>query len=131
MLHQAGRPTQRSAPLSLPADYYTAIVEGMEQCVLTGSARYISQPRLRIPGLRIAGKTGTAQRSGNLTVGWFICFAPVEDPQIAIAVAVEGDTPGEDAGGGLIAAPVAHAILKKWWEKKTAPPAPRQAATGP
>ncbi len=117
MLHQAGRSTQRSAPLDLPADYYSALVEGMEQCVLTGTARYISQPRMRIPGLRIAGKTGTAQRSGNLTVGWFICFAPIEDPQIAIAVAIEGDTPGEDAGGGLIAAPVAHAILKKWWEK--------------
>ncbi len=130
MLHQAGRMPQQAAPIGLPPAYYAALVRGMEQCVLTGSARYISQPRLRIPNLSIAGKTGTAQVSGNLTVGWFICFAPVEDPQIAIAVAIEGDTPGEDAGGGLVASPVAHAILKTWWEKRAAPPLPRQAATG-
>ena len=43
----------------------------------------------------------------------------MEDPQIAIAIAIEGDTPGEETGGGLYAAPVAHAILKTWTEKKT------------
>ncbi len=128
MLHDPNRPVQRSAPIGLPASDLAAIVHGMEQCVLTGSARTISLPRIRIPDLRIAGKTGTAQLPGSLTVGWFICFAPVENPQIAIAVAVEGDTPGEDAGGGAIASPVAHAILKKWWEKKSRPPAPRVTA---
>lgn len=130
MLHQPGRIPQQSAPIDLPPGYHAALVQGMEQCVLTGSARTLSLPVMRIPNLRIAGKTGTAQIPGNLTIGWFICFAPIEDPQIAIAVAVEADTPGEDAGGGRIAAPVAQAILKKWWEKKTAPPLPRQAANG-
>lgn len=123
MLHDPNRALQRSAPIGLPASSLAAIVRGMEQCVLTGSARSINLPRIRIPDLRIAGKTGTAQVTGNLTVGWFICFAPIENPQIAVAVAVEGDTPGEDAGGGAIAAPVAHAILKKWWEKKSQPSA--------
>lgn len=130
MLHDPNRPPQKSSTIGLPRSDLAAITHGMEQCVLTGSARTISLPRIRIPDLRIAGKTGTAQMPGNLTVGWFICFAPIENPQIAIAVAVEGDTPGEDAGGGAIAAPVAHAILKKWWEKKKQPARPAVTGTG-
>jgi penicillin-binding protein 2 len=34
---------------------------------------------------------------------------------------IEGDTPGEETGGGRYAVPVAHAILKTWWEKKNRP----------
>ena len=41
----------------------------------------------------------------------------------ADAVAIEGDTPGEETGGGLYAAPVAHAIFKTWVEQKNRPPA--------
>ena len=76
---------------------------------------------MRIPGLRIAGKTGTAQKqtpAGIINFAWFICFSPVENPQIAIAVMVEGDTPCEETGGGRYAVPVAQAILKTWWQKQ-------------
>jgi penicillin-binding protein 2 len=82
---------------------------------------------MRIPGLGIAGKTGTAQKrteKGTLNFAWFICFAPVERPEIAIAVMIEGDTPGEETGGGRYAVPVAQAVLKTWWEKKHRPAAP-------
>lgn len=87
---------------------------------------------LRVPGVRIAGKTGTAQikrPQGELDEAWFICFAPIEDPEIAVAVAVEGDVPGETFAGGRYAVPVASAILKKYFEKRrggagvNAPPA--------
>ena len=80
---------------------------------------------LKIPNLRIAGKTGTAQvrtPKGTLNLAWFVCFAPVERPEIAIAVMVEGDTTDETYAGGRYAAPVAQAILKKWKEKKDRPP---------
>jgi penicillin-binding protein 2 len=79
----------------------------------------------KIPGLRIGGKTGTSQKQGEkgmINFAWFIGFAPVENPQIAIAIAIEGDTPGEETGGGLYAAPVAHAIFKTWNENRNRPP---------
>ncbi|MBL9207322.1 MAG: peptidoglycan glycosyltransferase [Opitutaceae bacterium] len=127
LLHQPDRPRQSSAPLGLTPEQHQAILLGMEQCVISphGTARILNTPALRIPDLRIAGKTGTAQVAtpkGTINLAWFICFAPVERPEIAIAVMIEGDTPGEELAGGRYAGPVAHAILKKWWEKKKAAP---------
>ena len=62
--------------------------------------------------LTVAGKTGTAEYSENGTIhnhAWFICFAPAENPQIAISVLVE------DAGlGNESAVPIAKKILKEW-----------------
>lgn len=131
LLHVPNRPPQRTAPLGLSPENYAAILRGMEECTLTGTARVLNTPALKIPGLRIAGKTGTAQQrspEGTINFAWFICFAPVERPQIAIAVAMEGDTPGEEAGGGTYAAPVARAILKSWWEKQQRPKPPQVVA---
>jgi penicillin-binding protein 2 len=99
---------------------FTAIVDGMERCTINGTGKIFATPTYRIPGLQIAGKTGTAQttRDGNkINIAWFVCFAPVENPQIALAVAIEGDTPGEQFAGGHYAAPVAQAVLKAWFEK--------------
>jgi penicillin-binding protein 2 len=102
------------------------MVKGLEGTITYGSGRIPFQlPKLKIPDLRIAGKTGTAQvrtPKGTLNLAWFVCFAPVEKPEIAIAVMVEGDTPDETYAGGMYAGPVAHAILKKWKEKKDRPP---------
>ena len=39
-------------------------------------------------------------------------------PRIAIAIAIEGDTPGEETGGGRYASPVAHAIFQTWLESR-------------
>ncbi len=125
LLHQAGRPPQRSEPIGLPAEQYQALIEGMERVITAGTARKFCA----VPGLRIAGKTGTAQREnwkdgkrqGMLEIAWFVGFAPVEHPEIAIAVMVEGDTPDESYAGGAYAAPVARAIFQKWLEKKNQP----------
>lgn len=125
LLHQADRPPQRSDAIGLTATGFETLLIGMERVTSpTGTARILVSPFLRIPDLRIAGKTGTAQKrvegGKNVNFAWFICFAPVERPEIAIAVMIEGDTPGEETGGGRYAGPVAQAILKKWWEKKQA-----------
>jgi penicillin-binding protein 2 len=81
----------------------------------------------------MGAKTGTAQKhseKGTINFAWFIGFAPIDNPQIAIAVAIEGDTPGEETGGGLYAAPVAHAIFKTWMEKQNlSVPPPRRLKT--
>jgi penicillin-binding protein 2 len=126
ILHDPNRPRQRTESIGLTAAQREMLLSAMEQVTLTGTARILSQDRLlpKIPGLRIGAKTGTAQArsdKGVINFAWFIGFAPVEDPKIAIAIAIEGDTPGEETGGGLYAAPVAHAILKTWTEKKNHP----------
>ena len=66
----------------------------------------------KIPGIEVAGKTGTAQTGNNTIHAWFACFAPATDPQIAVAVLVENQPEGNDAQGGTIAAPIAKAILQ-------------------
>jgi penicillin-binding protein A len=69
----------------------------------TGTAAALS-------GIRVAGKTGTAEVGANreFTQPWFICFAPVEDPRMAVAVTVER-TSGQ---GGTVAAPIAKSVLE-------------------
>lgn len=127
LVHDPKRARQNTEPLGLTPPQYAAMIKGMEGTVTYGSGRVPFQlPKLKIPDLRIAGKTGTAQvrtPKGTLNLAWFVCFAPVEKPEIAIAVMVEGDTPDETYAGGMYAGPVAHAILKKWKEKKDRPPA--------
>ncbi len=68
----------------------------------------------QMPGIEVAGKTGTAQTvKGANPHAWFICFAPADDPKLAVAVIVEnGGTFGSEATGGAVAAPIAKAILE-------------------
>lgn len=65
--------------------------------------------RVQIPGLDIAGKSGTAQGPRSDDDAWFVAFAPYENPQIAVAVVLEGG-----GGGGSNAAPVARAVIEAW-----------------
>jgi len=63
----------------------------------------------RIPSITVAGKTGTAQNPHGLEHSWFCCFAPVEDPKIAVAIIAE------NAGhGSAHAAPIAREIVKAY-----------------
>lgn len=69
----------------------------------------------QIPGVRVAGKTGTAQtgREGEAPHAWFTGFAPADDPQVAVAVIVEhGGDVGSEATGGRVAAPIARAVMQ-------------------
>jgi peptidoglycan glycosyltransferase len=63
-----------------------------------------------LEGIRVAGKTGTAETGANreFTQAWFICFAPVEDPRLAVAVTIP-DAAGQ---GGTVAAPIAKSVLE-------------------
>ena len=68
----------------------------------------------QIPGVQVAGKTGTAQHAeGAAPHAWFIGFAPANDPQVAIAVLVEdGGSAGSEATGGRVAAPIARDVMR-------------------
>jgi peptidoglycan glycosyltransferase len=65
-----------------------------------------------LAGVRVAGKTGTAEVGVNreFTQPWFICFAPVENPQMAVAVTLERQPAGSQ--GGTVAAPIARSVLE-------------------
>ncbi|MBV8951674.1 MAG: penicillin-binding protein 2, partial [Actinobacteria bacterium] len=69
----------------------------------------------QIPGVPVAGKTGTAQVSGQQAPNaWFIAFAPSDAPRFAVAVMVEhGGNQGSDATGGKVSAPIARLVLQK------------------
>ena len=60
----------------------------------------------------MCGKTGTAQTGNGADHSWFVCFAPEENPQIAVAVVVENGGFGAEA-----ALPAAKAILEKARER--------------
>ncbi|GAB4086814.1 penicillin-binding transpeptidase domain-containing protein [Myceligenerans cantabricum] len=68
----------------------------------------------QIPGVSVAGKTGTAENGGNRQPTlWFTGFAPADDPEIAIAVVLEnGGSSTEDTASGTLAAPIAKRILE-------------------
>lgn len=66
----------------------------------------------QLPGVEVAGKTGTAQTDGAPTVS-FVSFAPADAPEVAVAVVVEdGGNAGSGATGGAVAAPVARAVME-------------------
>jgi penicillin-binding protein A len=71
----------------------------------TGTAAALS-------GIAVAGKTGTAEVGTNREFAqpWFIAFAPVDEPRIAIAVTIERQPPG--SAGGTVAAPIAANVLE-------------------
>jgi penicillin-binding protein A len=83
------------------ADQIAAMMEG----VVSGGTGTAAQ----IPGVRVAGKTGTAEtgRQGRNTT-WFIAFAPVDNPRVAVAVVLQN----QSGTGGSTAAPIAKEIMQ-------------------
>jgi peptidoglycan glycosyltransferase len=62
-----------------------------------------------IPGIAVAGKTGTAETGNSgINTTWFICFAPAENPKVAVAVTLENQT----GFGGTTAAPIAKLLMQ-------------------
>ena len=77
----------------------------MMQSVVTGGTGTSEQ----IPGIPVAGKTGTAETGVNKKYDtWFIAFAPANAPKVAVAVALENQT----GFGATTAGPIAKAIVE-------------------
>ena len=68
----------------------------------------------QIPGIKVAGKTGTAQSSPERPpYAWFVSFAPADDPKVAVAVLVEDAGVARDAiSGSGLAAPIAKRVMQ-------------------
>ncbi|MFA6467788.1 MAG: penicillin-binding protein 2 [Bacteroidota bacterium] len=92
--------------LELTDKSWELVREGMRRVVMeaggTGRAAYV-------PGIEVAGKTGTAQNPHGKSHAWFMGFAPFDDPKIAICVMVE------NVGyGGAFAAPLAGLCMEEY-----------------
>ena len=81
----------------------------MQQVVEIGTGSAV-----RTDAYTVAGKTGSAEfETGKETHSWFIGFAPVEKPEIAVCVLAE-----EAGSGGKVAAPIARAVMDTYFAKK-------------
>jgi peptidoglycan glycosyltransferase len=66
----------------------------------------------QIPGVRVAGKTGTAQTGNdNPAVAWFVALAPAQSPEVAVAVVIE-DAGAPEVSGNQLAAPIARSVIE-------------------
>jgi len=90
--------------ISQATDLFTAneVKNMMVEVVQRGTGK-----NARINGVKVAGKTGTAQNPSDKDHAWFIGFAPADNPKIAIAVILEQ----EGSSGGTAAAPIGRKII--------------------
>lgn len=98
---QLARPTQ-SGLVATP-EVWDAVHRGLERVVDTGTGT-----AARVPGLRVAGKTGTAQNPHGKDHALFVCYAPAEAPTLVLAFVIENS-----GHGGSVAAPMAGQILRE------------------
>lgn len=110
----------QKAELALDDQAWAAIKKALWGVVQDGGG---TAHKIRLPGIDIAGKTGTAQVVSYDKFGrkarskktedhaWFVAYAPAEKPEIAVSVLVE-----HGGHGGAAAAPVAQAVIKKYFE---------------
>jgi len=123
--------TVSDANLAIVREGLTAVVE------LPGG----TGSRARVPGVRVAGKTGTVQvvsldrlrglKEREIPVrfrdhAWFAAFAPADAPEIAVAVFVEHGLHGASA-----AAPIAQRVMAKYFQKRGMSPLPTPAPEKP
>ncbi len=97
-----------------PANW-DALHLAMKKVVEAGTAGAV-----RIPGVSVAGKTGTAQNPHGDDHALFVCYAPAEAPTIAMAIVAENS-----GHGGSVSAPIAAHVLKKLFLRDSTATAPR------
>jgi penicillin-binding protein 2 len=88
----------------IPKAYFDIIKEGMHDVTVFGTAAFI-----KVPGHEFCAKTGTAQNPHGKNHSLFVCFAPKDNPKIAVAVVVE------NAGfGATWAGPIGGLLMEKY-----------------
>ncbi len=94
----------KQAVTKIPKEYFDIIKEGMYGVTVFGTAAFI-----KVPGHEFCAKTGTAQNPHGKNHSLFVCFAPKDNPKIAVAVVVE------NAGfGATWAGPIGGLLMEKY-----------------
>lgn len=104
---------EKTNPSTLANPISSSTADALTQ-MMVGVVEDGSGTNAQIPGVSVAGKTGTAETGNNRQPTlWFTGFAPADDPQVAVAVVLENaGSSTEDTASGTLAAPVARAILE-------------------
>ncbi|TAD74222.1 MAG: penicillin-binding protein 2 [Oscillatoriales cyanobacterium] len=114
---QTNQPEFRPQSIGLKPEGLAVIREGLNSVVRQGTGKVLNDPSLP-PS---AGKTGTAEVPSGDNNAMYVGYAPIDRPEIAVAIAVE------NAGyGGAVAAPIAKEVLKAYFGGAK-PPAPAAA----
>jgi peptidoglycan glycosyltransferase len=86
-------------------------LNGMMQGVITEGGLTEAE----VPGVKVAGKTGTAEAPPRQPHSWFVAFAPADDPEIAVAVMVEnGGAIGPQGDAATPAIPIAQDLMEAY-----------------
>ena len=101
------KPTPSISRRALPADTAATLNEMMQQVIIQGGLT-----EAEIEGIKVAGKTGTAESGNGLPHSWWITFAPADDPKIAMCVMIEN---GGRADRGAL--PVAARLMRAYLEE--------------
>jgi peptidoglycan glycosyltransferase len=85
-----------------------ALLSMMETTVTQGTATSV-----QIPGIRVGGKTGTAQSGTDAKAhAWFVAVAPVQDPQVSVAVVLQNGGGAAEVSGNALAGPIARSVIE-------------------
>jgi peptidoglycan glycosyltransferase len=104
---------EEGAPMELRRSITTSTAERIKQMMIAAVSSGVSS-NAKIPGVKVAGKTGTAENGPKdpYTL-WFTGFAPADNPQIAVAVVIEdGGGKGQSGRGNTLAAPIAKKVME-------------------
>lgn len=93
---------------SVDTSHFPKVIQGMYRAVNSGFGSGGTASIAAVKGLDICGKTGTAQNPRGADNSVFICFAPKDDPKIAVAVYIENG-----GFGATWAAPIASLMVEK------------------
>ncbi len=117
-------PPPRPEHVKVKDEYLKVVLDGLKAVVASGTGG-----ATRLGNVEVSGKTGSAEAppAGSRTHGWFVCYAPSDRPRIAVAAIVE-----HGGHGGTVAAPIARAILQKFFNIAGAEPVkPPASPAGP
>jgi peptidoglycan glycosyltransferase len=104
---------EEGKPTELQRSITTSTAERLKTMMIASVSSGVGS-NARIPGVKVAGKTGTAENGVNdpYTL-WFTGFAPADNPQVAVAVVIEdGGGKGQSGRGNTLAAPVAKKVME-------------------
>ncbi len=109
-------PDLRVVKTAAPSQFQRALSSAnalAEIAMMVGVVEGGTGSNARIPGVKVGGKTGTAETGpGRPAVAWFVALAPAEAPRVAVAVTIENAGGGAEVSGNGLAAPIARAVME-------------------